>query len=158
MFPGITKREVMAYYLAVAPVLLPQLAGRPTALERWTDGVSESAESFFQKHLPKKVPDYVHGVDVRFPSGRPGTLLDPDSAAGIAWAVQMNTITFHPWPVTRPDVTHPDQLRIDLDPSPARGFDDVRAAAALCAEVLGELGWSSFVKTSGSTRSRPPTE
>lgn len=150
MFPGITKREVMAYYLAVAPVLLDQVAGRPTALERWTDGVAEGAEHFFQKHLPKKVPDYVHGVAVRFPSGRPGTLLDPDSAAGIAWAVQMSTVTFHPWPVSRPDVEHPDQLRIDLDPSPGRGFDDVRAAATLCAEVLDELGWPSFVKTSGS--------
>ena len=149
MFPGITKRDVLDYYLAVGEVMLGQVSGRPSALERWPDGVSEGAEHFYQKHLPKSVPSYVHGVPVRFPSGRPGILLDPDSRAAIAWAVQMSTLTFHAWPVTRADVARPDQLRIDLDPSPANAFDEVRRVAALTREVLADLGWPAFVKTSG---------
>ncbi len=151
MFPGISKRDVLDYYLAVGASLLAQIAGRPTALERWTDGVVDGGEHFFQKHLPRKVPEYVHGASVRFPSGRPGILLDPDSRAAIAWAVQMSTITFHAWPVRSTDVLHPDQLRIDLDPSPGNTFDDVRRVALACRDLLSEWGWPSFVKTSGSS-------
>ena len=150
VFPGMSKREVFEYYLAVGDVMVAQIGGRPTALERWPDGVGEGVDHFFQKHLPKSVPPYVHGIAVRFPSGRPGTLLDPATRAAILWAVQMGAITFHAWPVTAPDVAHPDQLRLDLDPSPANDFADVRRVAASCREVLDELGLPSFVKTSGS--------
>ena len=150
VFPGVSKREVFEYYLAVGDVMVEQIGGRPTALERWPDGVGEGVDHFFQKHLPKSVPPYVHGIAVRFPSGRPGTLLDPATRAAILWAVQMGAITFHAWPVTAPDVAHPDQLRLDLDPSPANDFADVRRVAASCREVLDELGLPSFVKTSGS--------
>lgn len=150
VFPGVSKREVVEYYLAVGEVMVEQVGGRPTALERWPDGVSEGVDHFFQKHLPKSVPPYVHGIAVRFPSGRPGTLLDPATRAAIAWAVQMGAITFHAWPVTAPDVVHPNQLRLDLDPSPANAFADVRRVAASCREVLEELGLPSFIKTSGS--------
>ena len=149
MFPGITKADVLDYYLAVGVDMVPQVSGRPTALERWPDGVFPDAESFFQKHLPTKVPGHVHGIDIRFPSGRPGTLLDPSSRAAIAWAVQMSTVTFHAWPVTAPDVDHPDQLRLDFDPAPANRFDDVIAVALACREVLSQWHWPAFVKTSG---------
>ena len=149
VFPGITKREVLDYYLAVGSALLAQVSGRPTAMERWPEGVTADGEHFFQKHLPAKVPDQVHGIDVRFPSGRRGRLLDPDSRAAIAWAVQMGTITFHAWPVSAPDVARPDQLRIDLDPSPGTTYDDVRIVALACRDLLAEWGWPSFVKTSG---------
>ena len=149
VFPGISKREVLDYYLGAADLLLDQIGGRPTALERWPAGVGEEAEHFFQKHLPAKVPDHVHGVEVRFPSGRPGVMLAPDSAAALAWAVQMGTVTFHAWPVTAVDVDHPDQLRIDLDPSPANAFADVRRLAHATRELVGEWGWPAYVKTSG---------
>ena len=150
VFPGITKREVLDYYLAVGDRLLAQISGRPTALERWPDGVDPERERFYQKHLPKSVPSYVSGIDVRFPSGRPGTLLDPSSRAAVAWAVQMSTVTFHAWPVRSPDVTHPDQLRIDLDPSDGNDFTDVARVALACRDVLDEWGLPGFVKTSGS--------
>jgi DNA ligase D len=150
VFPGVTKRDVLDYYVAVAEPMLAQVAGRPTALERWPDGVMPEAEHFYQKHLPKTAPSYVSGIDITFPSGRPGMLLDPGSRAAIAWAVQMGTITFHAWPVTAPDVTHPDQLRIDLDPSPGNSYDNVVTVALACREVLAELGMPAFVKLSGS--------
>ena len=150
MFPGITKREVLEYYLAVSEPMVAQIGGRPTALERWPEGVAPDHEHFFQKHLPKSTPDYVSGLTVRFPSGRPGTLLNPATAAAIAWAVQMSAITFHAWPVRAPHLERPDQLRIDLDPSPGRGWADVRDVALACHELLTEWHWPSFVKTSGS--------
>lgn len=149
VFPGVSKREVFEYYLAVGPRLLDQVRDRPTALERWPEGVLPEAEHFYQKHLPKKVPDYVTGINVRFPSGRPGTLLDPATRAAIGWAVQMGAITFHAWPVTAPDVEHPDQVRIDLDPSPENSFQDAVTVALVCREVLHGWGWPSYVKTSG---------
>jgi DNA ligase D len=149
VFPGVTKADVLDYYLAVGAPMVRQVSGRPTALERWPDGVFPEAEHFFQKHLPQKVPDFVHGLGIRFPSGRPGTLLDPSSRAAIAWAVQMGTITFHAWPVRSPHLDHPDQLRIDFDPSPGNTFDDVIAVALACRELLTEWGWPAFVKTSG---------
>lgn len=150
VFPGVTKREVLDYHLAVADLMLRQIVHRPTALERWPDGVHEQAEHFYGKHLPKSAPDYVHGVRIRFPSGRPGLLFDPDSPASLAWAVQMGTVTFHSWPVTAPDVDHPDQLRIDLDPADGTGLPEVRRVALMCRELFDEWGWPSRVKTSGS--------
>ena len=150
MFPGVTKRDVLDYYLAVAEPMVAQVGGRPTAIERWPEGVAPEREHFFQKHLPKSTPDYVTGLSVRFPSGRRGVLLNPDSAAAIAWAVQMNAVTFHAWPVRTPHLDSPDQLRIDLDPSPGRGWPDVLAVALACRELFTEWEWPSFVKTSGS--------
>lgn len=150
MFPGITKRKVLDYYLSVAGPMVAQVGDRPTALERWPDGVGDEREHFFQKHLPKSTPDYVSGLSVRFPSGRRGTILNPDSAAVIAWAVQMSAITFHAWPVRAPSLDKPDQLRIDLDPSPGRGWRDVLDVALMCRELLSEWEWPSYVKTSGS--------
>lgn len=150
VFPGITKREVLDYHLAVGEVMLRQIGHRPTALERWPEGVHEGAEHFYAKHLPKSVPEYVHGLRIHFPSGRPGVLFDPDSRAALAWAVQMGTVTFHAWPVIAPDVEHPDQLRIDLDPSEGTGLREVREVALMCRELFDERGWPSRVKTSGS--------
>ncbi len=150
MFPGVSKREVLEYYLAVADAMVPQVAGRPTALERWPDGVGEGREHFFQKHLPKSTPEYVTGLTVRFPSGRRGTLLNPESPAAIAWAVQMSAVTFHAWPVRSPSLDRPDQLRIDLDPSPGRGWADIVEVALETQALLTEWGWTGFVKTSGS--------
>lgn len=150
VFPGITKREVFDYYLAVGPRMLDQVRDRPTALERWPEGVSDDAAHFYQKHLPKNVPDYVTGIDIHFPSGRPGTQFNPATRPAILWAVQMGAISFHPWPVTAPEVQQPDQLRIDLDPSPDNTFGDVVRTAIGCRAVLADFGMPGFVKTSGS--------
>lgn len=150
VFPGVTKRQLFDYYLGVGPDLLVHVAGRPTGLERWPDGVYEGAEHFYGKHLPKNAPEYVRGIDIRFPSGRSGHLLDPTSRAAIGWAVQLGAICLHAWPVTAPVVDRPDQLRIDLDPSPGNDFAQVRDVALTAREVLTGLGLVPFVKTSGS--------
>ncbi|MEO8528882.1 MAG: ATP-dependent DNA ligase, partial [Pseudolysinimonas sp.] len=118
LFPqvGITKLDLAKYAIAVAEAFLAANGDRPVALERYSDGVE--GESFFSKNPPKGAPDYLRSVPVIFPSARSHPLLVLDEAAGIVWAVQMNTIVFHPWPSRSGNTDNPDQLRIDLDPQP----------------------------------------
>lgn len=149
MFEGCSKGDLLDYYLAVGTPMLDQVGDRPTAMERWPEGVFDGSEHFFHKNLPKSVPDYVAGVDVKLNSNRVATMLRPTSRASIGWAVQMGTITFHAWSVTASDVEHPDQLRVDLDQSPGTSFADVVSMARLCREVLTELSMPAYVKTSG---------
>ena len=153
--PPLTKGDVVAYYAAVSERMLTQIRDRPTALERWPGGVypgggSERGESFFMKHLPRRgTPDWVHGVTVTFPAGRTGIELKPDHPAVLVWAAQMGAITLHSWPVTAPDVTHPDTLRLDFDPAGSTGFADAVRAALMAKELLDSWGWPSWCKTTG---------
>lgn len=148
----ITKADLVDYYLAVRGPLLGQLRDRPTTLQRFPDGVvvdGEWREAFYNKHLPKGVPEYVSSCRVTFPSGRTGTQVCPAKTATIAWAANLGTVTFHPWPVTRADVDRPDELRIDLDPQEGRVFRDAAEAAVVLRDLLRDLGADPFVKTSG---------
>jgi DNA ligase D len=138
---GLTKRDIVEYVLAVGPGLLRALRDRPTTLERRPDGLA--GEAFFAKRLPKGAPDFVRTARVAFPSGRTADSVVMDSLATIVWAVQLGTLTFHPWPVRSSDTDHPDELRFDLDPQPGTGWNEV-------VEVAEVLGWVSYPKTSGS--------
>ena len=156
---AITKLEVIDYYTAVGPVMLRALRDRPTTLERWPGGVQPDArlstregfkgEAFYQKRVPTGAPSWVRTARISFPSGRTADEICPHTPATIVWAAQLGTITFHPWPVRAGDVEHPDELRIDLDPQPGTDFDDAVAVAGVLREVLDELGWTGFPKTSG---------
>ena len=137
------------------------LGERPTALERWPAGVrpgirlatgrpGEKADAFYQKRISKGAPSWVETARIAFPSGRTADEVCPTEVATIAWCAQQNTITFHPWPVRRADVDHPDELRIDLDPQPGTDFADAVRVAGVAREVLAELGWRGFPKTSGN--------
>jgi len=157
---GFTKLDVVNYYIAVGDGILRALFERPTTLERWPNGVFEGAklatrqdstgDAFYQKRLPTKgVPPWVEGATIKFPSGRTANELCPIDLAHVAWAAQLGTIVFHPWPVRRSDVDSPDELRIDLDPQPGTDFADAATAAGVVHEVLDELGWVGYPKTSG---------
>jgi DNA ligase D len=148
-FPGLCKGDVIDYYAGVADRMIEHLRDRPTALQRWPDGVFEGSESFYQKHLPRGVPEYVESTTVTFPSGRRGSMLRPTEPAVIVWAAQMNAITFHPWPSTAPATDRPDQLRLDFDPSPGTGFAQAVRAADLARELAEEWDWPIGCKTSG---------
>jgi DNA ligase D-like protein (predicted polymerase) len=91
----------------------------------------------------------VETARIAFPSGRHADEIAPTEPAVVAWAAQMGTITFHPWPVRRDDVDHPDELRIDLDPQPGTDFADAVRVAATARELLADLGYVGFPKTSG---------
>src|SRR3954447_9875171 len=145
---GYTKRDVFEYYLAVGDGILRALRERPTTLQRFPEGIA--GEAFFQKRVPARgAPPWLNSARITFPSGRPADEVCPTDLAHVAWAAQMGTVVFHPWPVRQADVDHPDELRIDLDPQPGTDFAAAARAAGLLREVLAELGWIGFPKTSG---------
>ena len=145
---GYTKRDVFEYYLAVGDGIMRALHNRPTTLQRFPDGIE--GEMFFQKRVPTRgVPPWIETATIAFPSGRNADELCPADLAHVAWAAQMGTIVFHPWPVRRADVDNPDELRIDLDPQPGTDFDDAVEVAGVLREVLTEQGWTGHPKTSG---------
>ena len=156
---AVTKLEIVDYYLAVEDGIMRALCRRPTTLERWPKGVHPGivlstrekggGDAFFQKRVPRGAPDYVQTARIEFPSGRHADEVCPTEVAVVAWAAQMGTLTFHPWPVRREDVDHPDELRIDLDPQPGRDFADAVRVAAQARALLDELGYVGFPKTSG---------
>ncbi len=158
---GFTKLDVVNYYLAVGDGILRALFERPTTLERWPGGVVEGAklstradhrgDAFYQKRLPTKgVPPWIESAEIKFPSGRTADELCPADLAHVAWAAQLGTIVFHPWPVRRSDVDSPDEMRIDLDPQPGTDFKDAASVATEQVKgLLDELGWVGFPKTSG---------
>ncbi|HET6968335.1 MAG TPA: DNA ligase, partial [Ornithinibacter sp.] len=111
---GITKGDLAAYVVAVGDPLVHHIGDRPVTLQRFPDGIE--GEEFYQKNPPKGLPDWVRTVSCRYPSGRRHAQLVVDEVAAAVWAVQMNTVTFHPWPVRTADNDNPDELRIDLDP------------------------------------------
>lgn len=144
---GYTKLDVARYYLAVGEGITRVLRDRPTMMERYPDGVG--GESFYQKRAPKNLPDWIPTAHITFPSGRSADEICPTEPAAVIWAANLSTLTFHPWPVRRGRLDHPDELRIDLDPQPGTDFGDaVRAAHALHA-FLDEQGLRGWLKTSG---------
>jgi DNA ligase D len=155
----LTKLDVVRYYLAVEDGIMRALRHRPTTLERWPKGVYPGMElstrdwsggdAFFQKRVPKGAPDYLETARIAFPSGRHADEICPTEIAVVGWAAQMGTITFHPWPVRRDDVDHPDELRLDLDPQPGTDFADAVRVAAEARSLLEDLGYVGFPKTSG---------
>jgi DNA ligase D len=158
--PDVTKLQVVEYYVAVGPGILRALRERPVTLERWPKGVHpgmvlatrerpNDGDGFYQKRVMKGAPAYLETVRIQFPSGRHADEMCPTQLADVAWAAQMGTITFHPWPVRRADVDHPDELRIDLDPQPGTDFDNAASLAATARELLSDLGMTGFPKTSG---------
>src|SRR6476620_5650452 len=157
--PAVTKLAVVEYYLSVGDGIMRAIRRRPTTLERWPKGVHEGivlstrerggGDAFFQKRVPKGAPDYLETARIEFPSGRHADEICPTELAVVAWCGHMGTITFHPWPVRAADVDHPDELRIDLDPQPGTDFADAVRVAATARELLGDLGYVGFPKTSG---------
>ena len=145
---GITKGDLAAYVVAVGDPLLHHIGDRPVTLQRFPGGIE--GEEFYQKNPPKGMPDWVHTVSCRYPSGRRHAQIVVDEVATAVWAVQMNTVTFHPWPVRSANNDNPDELRIDLDPQPGRTFQDSVEAALALRELMAEIGLTAFAKTSGN--------
>jgi DNA ligase D len=158
--PEATKLDVVQYYASVGEAIMRAVRNRPTTLERWPKGVlpdvkqttrsDPHGDAFFQKRIPKGAPPYVETARITFPSGRMADEVCPTQAAVVAWAAQIGTITFHPWPVRSDDVEHPDELRIDLDPQPGTDFADAVHVAGGARRVLEDLGYRGFPKTSGN--------
>jgi bifunctional non-homologous end joining protein LigD len=150
LFPeaGLTKLDLVRYYLAVAPGALRGAGGRPNVMVRYPEGIA--GEFFFQKRAPANRPDWVEAVQIRFPSGNVAEEVVPRDAATLAWMANLNCIELHPHPVRSDDLDHPDELRVDLDPVPGVEWPQIRETAAVVRAVLDDFGLVGWPKTSGS--------
>lgn len=149
---GITKGDLLSYYRAVAPVVIPHLRGRPFTMKRFPDGWQ--GKSFFQKDTPKHAPDWLKTAP--FPAtSREGETRVIDYALvedelALLWVVSMGCIDLHTW-TSRADLPErPDWVIFDLDPSEGCGFGEVVEVALLLREVLELIGLRGYPKTSGS--------
>ena len=145
---GITKLDLVNYYVECEQAVVRHLRERPTVLKRWVDGVA--GKPFFQKRVPDGAPEWLQTATVTFPSGRHARELIPNDAAHLVWGVNLGVIDWNPWAVRREDLDHPDELRVDLDPQPDVPFSEVREVALGVREVLEEHDLRGFPKTSGS--------
>ncbi|MFI5843499.1 non-homologous end-joining DNA ligase [Catenuloplanes sp. NPDC051500] len=145
---GITKLDLVHYYLAVGDGIVRALRERPCMLHRFPDGLA--GEKVHQKRVPNGAPPWLETVRVFFPRyKRQADEVCVTKLADVVWAVQMSTVEFHPWNSRRADTEKPDEWRIDLDPMPDCPFDRVRRVAAVAHEVLDDLGITGYPKTSG---------
>jgi bifunctional non-homologous end joining protein LigD len=145
---GVTKLDMVRYYLSVADGALGGVGGRPMALKRFVNGAE--SEPFFQKRAPEKRPDWIETVELRFPSGRTADEVVVNDEAGLAWVINLGCIDLNPHPVRSSDLDHPDELRVDLDPVPGVEWPQIRDVAMVAAEVLADFGLTGWPKTSGS--------
>ena len=150
IFPdiGVTKIDLIHYYLAVSDGALRGVAGRPMILKRFVKGISQ--EAIFQKRAPEKRPDFVDVAELRYASGTSAKEAVLHDAAGLAWAVSLGCVDLNPHPVQADDLDHPDELRVDLDPMPGVDWRQIVDVAAVAREVLEEHGLTAWPKTSGS--------
>jgi len=145
---GITKVEVVRYYLAVADGALRGAGGRPNVLVRYADGIY--GEFFYQKRAPASRPAWIEVVTLRFPSGRLAEEVVPRDAAALAWMANLGCLELHPHPVRAEDLEHPDELRVDLDPVPGVEWPQLQAVTRVVRGALDDFGLMGWPKTSGS--------
>ncbi len=146
---GLTKGDLVAYYVDVADCVLNHVSRRPMQMLRYPDGVD--GFRFYQKRVPEPHPDWLDTVHIKFPSGRTADFPVANDAASLAWIVNLGCIDLHTWASRVDDVERPDYLLIDLDPSEGNPWEHVREIALVVKEVMDELGLASFPKTSGAT-------
>jgi bifunctional non-homologous end joining protein LigD len=146
---GLTKGDLVRYYLGVAEFALPHLRRRPFHMKRYPNGVE--GDFFHQKRVPARHPSFVGEAPVSFPSGHSTVFAVLDNAAALAWAVNLGCVELHTWHSRLPEIEHPDYLLIDLDPSAEGQWPHVQRIALVVGEVMRELGLASFPKTSGAT-------
>jgi DNA ligase D len=150
MFPerGETKLDLVEHYAALEGPLMNAIRGRPVLLERYPNGVGGS--SFFQKRVGDGAPTWLETCVVTTPNGTTSRALVAADVAHIAWAANLGCLGFHVWPSRADDLAHADELRIDLDPQPGVGFEEVRAAAHEVRALLDEVGVVGWPKTTGN--------
>src|SRR5581483_643876 len=151
---GITKGDLLAYYRAVAPVVLPHVKDRPFTMKRYPDGIEGG--HFFQKDAPVHMPDWIptreFEVSTRERDRKRKKIRAPlvNDELALLWMVNMGCIDLNTWysRVDRPE--RPDFVLFDLDPAADAGFSEVVEVALLVKEVLDALGLAGFPKTSGA--------
>jgi bifunctional non-homologous end joining protein LigD len=146
--PGLTKLDLVRYYLAVADGALRGAGGRPMVLKRFPKGIGE--EPFFQKRVPENHPPYIDTTTLHYASGTSAEEAVIRNAAGLAWVINLGCLDLNPHPVRAEDLEHPDELRVDLDPMPGVDWSQIVDVAYVAQEVLDDVGLAGWPKTSGS--------
>jgi bifunctional non-homologous end joining protein LigD len=146
---GLTKGDLVRYYLDVAKHALPQLRRRLFHMVRYPHGVD--GEFFHQKRVPANHPPYVDDFFVQFPSGHSTVFAVVDNKSALEWVANLGCIELHTWHSRVPEIEKPDYVLIDLDPSADGQWPYVREIALVVKQVMDELGLAAFPKTSGAT-------
>jgi DNA ligase D-like protein (predicted polymerase) len=145
---GITKLELVQYYVAVADGALRGVARRPQIMKRFVNGVE--AEPFFQKRVDKHRPDWIETAIFTFPSGRTAEEIVTNDLAQLAWMVNLGCVDLNPHAIRKEDMDRPDELRIDLDPVPGVEWPQIIEVGKVAKQVLEDHGLVGWPKTSGS--------
>jgi DNA ligase D len=145
---GETKLDLVRYYLAISEPLLVAMGGRPVLMQRFPEGAG--GPNFFQKRVPKDIPDWLQTTTVSTVNGTPSRAMVAADVAHVVWAVNLGCLGFHVWPNLAIDPGHADELRLDLDPQPGTGFAEAAKAAVELRTLLEELGISAHPKTTAS--------
>jgi bifunctional non-homologous end joining protein LigD len=146
--PPVTKRELITYSAAIAPVILPYLAGRPLNMHRFPGGAGGSG--FWHKQLPEHAPDWVprwHNPDAG--PDKTDTYLVIDEAAALVWAANFGALEWHAWTALTSAPRSPTYALIDIDPGTATSWDDILVLARLHRAALAHLGVRGQPKVTG---------
>jgi bifunctional non-homologous end joining protein LigD len=146
--PALTKGDLLRYYEAVAPVLVPHLRHRAMVMKRFPNGAL--GEHFFMKRTPENRPDWLETCPITHASGSLIEFPVVQDLASLLWVVNLGCIDLNPWYAWCDDVDRPDVLHFDLDPGPGADFAQVREVALRLKELLDLLEWPSYPKTTGS--------
>ena len=146
---GITKGDLLRYYVAVAPVLLPHLRDRAMVMKRYPNGAN--GKCFFMKRAPSPRPDWIETCAIEHGSRSIIDFPMVQDLASLLWVVNLGCIDLNQWYARCDDVNRPDYLHFDLDPVVGATFARVRESALLVREALEALGMNVFAKTTGSS-------
>jgi bifunctional non-homologous end joining protein LigD len=145
---GLTKLDLVHYYLTVAAGALRGVEGRPMVLKRFVKGIDQ--EAVWQKRAPSSRPDWIEVAELHYRSGLSAAEVVVRDAAALAWVVNLGCIDLNPHPVRAEDLERPDELRIDLDPVPGVSWKQILDVALVAKGVLEDHGLIGWPKTSGS--------
>lgn len=148
---GFTKGQVVDYYVRIAPVLVPHLAGRPLTMKRYPGGVGEEQEFFFEKNAPKHRPDWVKTAPV-WSEGNHRTIyfLLANDLPTLTWIANLASIELHPSLSVAPEISTPTMIVFDLDPGPPANIVQCCQVGLWVRQIFEHFGLQSFPKTSGS--------
>ncbi|HLW81933.1 MAG TPA: non-homologous end-joining DNA ligase [Candidatus Acidoferrales bacterium] len=145
---GLTKRDLLQYYLDVSPWLLPHLQDRAMVMKRYPNGIA--GDFFFMKRAPSPRPSYIPLCSIEHSSGNVIDFPVIEHLASLLWVVNLGCIDLNPWYARCDDVYRPDFLHFDLDPTHGATFDQVLEAALLVRDALASLKIKCYAKTTGS--------
>lgn len=145
---GVSKGDVLRYYEAVAPALLPHLRQRAMVMKRYPNGAH--GKFFFMKRVPTPHPPWLALCSIAHASGNVIEFPVVNDLASLLWIINLGCIDLNPWVSRCDDVDRPDFLHFDLDPGPQAKFENVRQTAFAVRELLDSLKMPSCIKTSGS--------